>query len=129
MPISFQFSGKTIWVTLTSQYSLDDMKYTSSLILNDPAFTEDMNLLLDARQSTVNPTLSEIKQRAAFLRSVAHGKAGSIAIVVSDSLRYGLTRMLSIYAQMEGLNIEAFMDIEQARRWLEPASRPATSDD
>lgn len=119
MPISFQFIDKTIWVTLSGKYSLEDIRQAASLILNDPAFTDDMNLLLDARQSAVNPSFTEVKQRAIFLRSVVLDRRGRIAIVVGDRLRYGLSRMLSIYAQIEGLNIEVFMDIEQARHWIE----------
>lgn len=121
MPIAFEFSGKTIRVTLSGQYSFDDMKKAAAAIQNDPALTADMNLLLDARQATVNPTLAEVKERALFLQSVARGRR--IAVVVSDSLRYGLTRMLSVFAQMGGLKIEVFMDIEQACGWLEPGSQ------
>jgi len=63
LPISYQFSGKTIWVTLSGQYSYGEIEQASSRILNDPAFTDDMNLLLDARQVAVNPTLAEVKAR------------------------------------------------------------------
>ena len=119
MPISYHFSNKTIWVTLIGQYSLDEMRQVAAKILHDPAFTDDVNLLLDARQSTVNPPLAEIKDRVTFLKSVVQHRPGRIAIVVSDTLRYGLTRMLTIYAQMEGLKITAFMNLEQAREWLE----------
>lgn len=129
MPISFQFVGKTIWVTLSGQYSLEEIRQTSVLILNDPAFTDDMNLLLDARDSTVNPSFTEVKQRAIFLRSVVLDRRGKIAIVVGDRLRYGLSRMLSIYAQIEGINIEVFMDISQARHWIEPELTHSATDD
>jgi len=120
LPISYQFSGKTIWVTLSGQYSYAEIEQASAKILNDPAFTDDMNLLLDARQVTVNPTLAEVKQRAMFLKSVVQKRPGKIVLVVADTLRYGLGRMLSIYAQMEGVKVEVFMDIEQARQRLEP---------
>jgi hypothetical protein len=120
LPISYQFAGKTIWVTLAGQYSFAEIEQAAARILNDPAFTDDMNLLLDARLVTVNPTLAEVRARAMFLNSVARNRPGKIVLVVADTLRYGLGRMLSIYAQMEGVKVEVFMDIEQARQRLEP---------
>jgi hypothetical protein len=120
LPISYQFFDKTIWVTLSGQYSYGEIEQASSRILNDPAFTDDMNLLLDARQVAVNPTLAEVKARAMFLKSVIQKRPGKIIIVVSDTLRYGLARMLSIYARIEGVKVEVFRDIEQARQRLEP---------
>ena len=125
MPITFHFSDHIIWITLSGQYSLEDGLQTYSAILRDPAFNEGMDLLFDARESKVNPSLAQVKERVVFLRSVVHHSSGRMAIVVSDALRYGLSRMLSTYAQMRGMNIDVFRDVEEALCWLgsEPQHR------
>lgn len=127
MPIFFQFSDNTICITLSGQYSIEDGKQVYQAILKDPRFREGMNLLFDANQSAANPGLDEIRDRVAFLKSVVGHTSGRIAVVVSDTLRYGLVRMISIYGEMEGLNIQAFKELEKAQLWLESESEQSSS--
>jgi hypothetical protein len=75
MPITFHFSNHIIWITLSGQYSIEEGCQTYSAILSDFAFNEGMNLLFDERQSAVNPTLAEIKERVALFRSQRYGRS------------------------------------------------------
>lgn len=121
MPISYQISGKTIRVTLSGKNETDDIRQVVARILSDPAFADDLHLLLDSRESTANPSVAQIRARAVLLKSVVEDRPVRIAFLVSGTLRYGLARMFSVYAQMEGLNIEVFKDIDEACHWIEQA--------
>ena len=121
MPISYQISGGLITVSIAGQVQSDDLAKIATAIYSDPAYKDGLNLLIDSRNSTANLSASEIRARAVLLKTLVGGRPLRIAFVVTGSLRFGLARMICIYAQMDGLNIQPFEDIEEAIGWLEHA--------
>ena len=119
MPITYRFTRNIVEVVFVGDNPRAEIEAISHRILSDPAFNPGMNLLIDARQTTANPSLAEIRSRAVFIRTTFAGNIGRIAMVVASNLHFGLGRMLSTYTRIEGLDFEVFIEMEEAIGYLE----------
>jgi hypothetical protein len=120
MPVTWELRGLVLVVTLSGEYALTEGKQAVAEALADPAFRPGTTLLIDARRSLANPPAEEVRERAEWLASLtARGFAPRCAIVTSpEPFRYGLSRMLSTYADHAGLEIGLFASVEEATEWL-----------
>lgn len=75
---------------------------------------------MDARLSLANPPAEEVRARADWLASLpARGMSLRMAVVTWPELfRYGLTRVLSAYAEHKGVEMRTFPSLEAAEDWL-----------
>jgi len=79
--------------------------------------------LIDARAASTNITADEVRslvQRASdMLRTV---QLGPTAIVTTNDVLFGMSRMYGIRAESLGIDAAAFRDMEAASRWLDRRS-------
>ena len=94
--------------------------------MRDPQFRPGMSLLFDMRLSTDNPTSEEVRARVGRIAPLqASGVVSRCAIVVGPKAhQFGLARMASIYADVEGRQLEIFTRIDEAMNWLSKAGTP-----
>lgn len=89
----------------------------------DPRFIPGSSLLIDERESQDNSSADEIRARVSWISSLRPSIGAHIALVTSASaLRYGLSRMASIYFEIEGVDAAVFTDIGTAKGWLSSLS-------
>jgi hypothetical protein len=76
--------------------------------------------LVDTRHAASMDRLSAEGLRKVAARASPHLRppGGRMALVVAESLTYGLARMYSVYAEETRSEIEVFRDIEEACAWL-----------
>ncbi len=84
----------------------------------DPKFYPDYRLLADFRRMDFQPSSDEVKDIAFLLGQNKEFFKDKVAVVVSGTLAYGLARMTSIYAELEGFSIMVFDDFEEATGWM-----------
>lgn len=119
MSLSFDFEGCILCVTIDGGFSFEEAEQMRVDVLSDPNFVKGMRLLIDARKARGNPSSNKTRERAAYLASVSENISPGIALVVSKPLYYGLGRMFQIFASLYKVKIEIFMDIHEARQYLE----------
>ncbi len=73
---------------------------------------------MDIRRSEAVFSSDELRSFAKFLASLPVPIAKRAAWVVSADLRFGLARMLSAFAEDEGLELRVFRDTVASRKWL-----------
>ena len=120
VPVAWELRGRLLVVTLSGPYLFAEGQRAVEEALADPRFRKGTSLLMDARLSLANPPADEVKARAEWLASLpARGFCSRMAVVTgSERFRYGLTRMLSAYADLRGVVIETFPSVKAAEDWL-----------
>ncbi len=73
---------------------------------------------MDIRRSEAVFSSDDLRSFAKFLAALPIPIAKRAAWVVSADLRFGLARMLSVFAENEGLELKVFRDTVEARKWL-----------
>ncbi|MGH2567122.1 MAG: hypothetical protein ACRDGA_02200 [Bacteroidota bacterium] len=110
---------KIAQVTASSDINLAESIRVMYDVARDSRFKPSYGLLLDLRLSTFTPTLLESYQLARTLRELRHSYKGPMAIVVSNTLHFGIARMIASFVEAEGLTLFAFQDFEEAKLWLD----------
>ena len=119
MPLSYTIEGRIIRFTVVGQNNLEDLMTALTAAINDPqAGDQPVAVLVDARNSTANRSQEELRDVARFAATLRPRVLPPIAVVVSDTLHYGLTRMLSTLASQSGVDIQPFHDLQLAEDWL-----------
>ena len=105
--------------------TLQDCIRSVEYLLKEVPLQPGMQLLIDA--TCVKPELSfdELRQLAWHVNRVVRNGVRSIAITANGDFIYGLARVFSAYADMDGFNVSIFRTQETARTWLE-SCRPVT---
>lgn len=87
--------------------------------LSDPAYRHGFNFLSDRRDQANVPDAEFAKAAAAFLseHSDVMGGCRWAAVAGRDAL-YGMARMFSTFSDGTCIQVAAFRDYEDAKRWL-----------
>ena len=110
--------GETLFIVAEGKYSLAEVQTTTSDALKASKCIRDCCLHMDIRRSEAVFSSDELRSFAKFLASLPVPIAKRAAWVVSADLRFGLARMLSAFAEDEGLELRVFRDTVASRKWL-----------
>ena len=110
--------GDILFVVAEGKYSLAEVQTVITSALKESKGIRDCCLLMDIRRSEAVFSPEELRSFAEFLAALPIPIAKRAAWVVSADLRFGLARMLSVFAESEGLELRVFRDTVAARRWL-----------
>lgn len=110
---------RTVYLTTTGEATFAEWREAVLSALSDPAYREGFNFLSDRRGQTYVPDTGFAKAAADFLkeRSGVMGGCRWATVVGRDAL-YGMMRMFSTFSEGTCIQVAAFRDIEDARRWL-----------
>lgn len=76
-------------------------------------------VFIDVRDSERDPSAAEIQNIAErFAKLLTHIGPRFAVVAGWDELRYGLTRMFAMFAEMEGCQIQVFREDAEAWAWL-----------
>jgi len=120
MSINWEMCGTVLIVHLGAAHSPADLAEAVVAAKAETAFRSGTFLLLDARQSKLNPTADEIRARChsiAALRDL--GLSRHCAVVLgSRPVQFGLARMAQAFLEVEGMDFGIFDDLDEALVWL-----------
>ena len=110
--------GETLFIVAEGKYSIAEVQTAISAALKESKDIRGCCLHMDIRRSEAVFSSDELRSFAKFLASLPIPIAKRAAWVVSADLRFGLARMLSVFAENEGLELRVFRDTVAAREWL-----------
>lgn len=112
---------------ISGAVSMDEMIASLEDTLRHPDYKPGMNELTDMRdhfhQTTgedVRKITEAIKEHSGFTGSV------KLAVVVSRTVSYGLTRMLQMLLEETPWEVTIFEKLEEAEGWLEDGEAPGS---
>ncbi|MGD9899268.1 MAG: hypothetical protein AB7T22_09100 [Calditrichaceae bacterium] len=126
MPTSYEHRSENIVHCYASgNYSFKETYNNYKTALEDPKSDCGVNVLMDVRKSEEIRTSREMNL-IADLFSKSSNFRGRCAILVSreSTVRFGLARMLSIFAEMQNMSFMAFYDEDEALAWLAQKTIP-----
>ena len=116
---SIEPDERIVYLTTTGESSFAEWRDTMLAALSDPAYRPGFNVLSDRRGETDVPDPEFAREAVNFLMQHSDELAGSRWAAVSDNTAvYGMQRMFSILSETTGVTAMAFMNYEEARRWL-----------
>jgi hypothetical protein len=118
VPIRHEVRGSLLWMIVDGPYDDAELRASWQSAFEDPAFREGMPALVDSRKSVANPSRDDLVERAEFLAGLRDRIGPRLAFVVGDALRFGLARMVAVFAEESGLEIQVFEDARRAEAWL-----------
>ncbi len=128
MPVTYEIRGSVLIVTLVGVCGNEVSKVITEGIA-DPAFQVGSSLLLDVRHCLDDPSSGELQSRAASLAARrAHGLSTRCAFVIGPkAYQFGVARMASTHAEIRGMQMEIFTDLNEALQWLSNAETPESA--
>ena len=109
-------------VTARGSYSLKDIKSLIHLIVEEPHYKTNFNIVIDITGIIYTPIISEIKVISDFLVSLKHYFKGTTAIVAESELIYSMFKLSTQLINKQGLKSNIFSTIEEALDWIKNQS-------
>ncbi len=119
MGLTYDYDGDTLRIVGEGDYTTQDLRDLLVAVISDPRSMPGMSTLMDIRRSEATRTNEELVSLVDFLGS-KRDRAVPLryAVVTTDDLRFGLSRMISVYVERYSVDLRAFRDIESAELWL-----------
>lgn len=125
MPVSYRVNQDILEMTFDGECPPDEVIRTFHDALDDPACPRTFALLVDVRRSTslaTRPT-PEIIRVAEYL-GPHKARVARCAVLATEDIHYGLSRLGAVYSEAAGVITSVFRDREEAISWLR-ATPPA----
>ena len=123
MPIDVCIDTGRNLITRTGRdlVTVDECIQTVEYVLTHPDYQPGMKSLSDMRDVSHQLTADDVRRIAQVVAGTREEPLSTrAAIVVSKTVSYGLSRMLQIHLEGEGLPLalSVFYDMDEAERWL-----------
>ena len=106
--------------TVTERLTMDAIRAAFAAVIADPLYRKDMPAVWDMRSADAAQMSSEkILKIIDFFKGHQEQRSGhKVAIVASNDLTFGLSRMYEFRASELNAEIEVFRDFKKAWRWV-----------
>ena len=120
MPVSWEIRDQILIVTVIEAWIGGGPAKAITEGMADPRFKPGTPLLLDVRQSQMNPSGEEIIFRAGWMAGLqSSGLSRYCAVVVGPKLlQFGLARMAQGHLEQRDMDLKIFSDLDEASSWL-----------
>ena len=120
MPVSWKIRDSVLIVTVIEDWRGGGPATAITEAMADPAFKPGTSLLLDVRQSSMNPSGEEVRSRAEWLSALStKGLSKHLAVVVgTKAYQMGVARMAQFFCESREMDLQVFTDMEAAMSWL-----------
>ncbi len=121
MAVTYRIDGNILFMILSGTYVPDDVPRQFVAAINDPACPEHVHLVVDVTASgslATRPT-DDIRRVAEALGPYAARIGGRCAVVASEDVHFGLSRMGAVYSQGVGVETQVFRTLDDAFAWLD----------
>ncbi len=116
MSVKYNIDNDKIELLMEDSFSIDEILSTIQEALNE--ITSPLPILVDVTRSEELKSGQELEKFAQFLRSKKDKITPRLAIVVTQTVRYGTGRQVGTYLEMCGIESKPFYDKNQALVWL-----------
>jgi hypothetical protein len=119
MGLSYGYDGDTLRIVGEGDYTAQELRDVFVAAMSDSRTRPGIPTLLDIRDSEAQRTNDELVSLVDYLGSKRDRAVPlRVAVVTEGDLRFGLSRMVSVYLERYGVDLQAFRDIESAELWL-----------
>jgi hypothetical protein len=101
----------------TDQGSLESAKETFAHVINDPQLLRPLGLLIDVRALNNIPSSEESEGLSKFAK-IGDNVQHFTALLVNRGIQYGIARMIQLFSELRGAQINVFVDEQAAQYWL-----------
>ena len=124
VPVAVGFAPPDVFVIhATGAVTYQECQRAIDDVLAHPAGSrsEARKILADARGVTTAPSTAELHKLARDMKLFIARGYGPIAIVTDRAFVYGVARMFAVFAEAFGMNVRAFLSVDEASSWLDAA--------
>lgn len=128
MPVSYSLDSGILVLDAVGRYEPEDVPSAFLAGLADPACPSPVGLLLDVTRSEVlaGRSADQLRRAAEFLQPFAERIGRRCAVVASEDVHFGLSRMGAAFAGKIGIEAQVFRSREAAEVWLRGEAKAAT---
>ena len=114
MGVTYAIRGPVVEVTGDGAYTTADVAAMLDAATRDPACPLPVLLLIDIRRSEITHMFRDVVARTALLQAMAP----RVAFVAAGEAREHLAQVYRTRADLTGIRVEVFGDVDAAREWL-----------
>jgi hypothetical protein len=120
MPVTYAWDRALLRMNFLGTYEPEDILREFVTALAEVPGTEKVALLVDTTKSDVlgSRTPGQIRLVAQALAPYAERIGGRCAVVATEDIHFGLSRMGSVYSESVGVETEVFRTEDEALAWL-----------
>lgn len=104
--------------------ALGDLKDIVRAVVSDPDWSPDLHGLVDFTKAELELSANDVLRLALMLRQQQHRSRGWVVFAVSNSVAFGVVRMLGYWARSTD-RFRIFSSRQEAETWLERNRRHA----
>ena len=105
-------------ITPKSAYSVKDITALMMIVVSDPLYQPEYDLIVDLRDVKYTPIVSEILQISKSIVTMKEHFKGKTALIASGDLLYSMFKITAQYTSGRGVEANIFRDIEEALAWI-----------
>jgi hypothetical protein len=126
VPVAFAFSAPLeIFVIAEGDVTFAEVAVLLDELIDDPGIVPGTGLLVDCRKVTGAPSTPELRLIARDLAPLRDRGVNRIAVCADSMFVYGIARMFAVFAELLGIHVAAFRDMEATKRWLSSSEAAA----
>jgi hypothetical protein len=122
MAISLSFTNVSIWLKIRGEVSRNEVSEGIFQAVADQRFVVGSYLVLDLQDTKTDFSSADIQFFVLVFKGIRRKLSSPIIAIVSDSLHYGLMRMLQSYADSRSFEVKIFKREKEAIEWLSLSS-------
>ena len=114
---NIEANGHIVRIVGTDQGSLEAARDTFARLITDPNLHQPIGLLIDVRGLSNIPSREESESLSKFAKVGDHVQHVT-ALLVKRGIQYGIARMIQLFSELRGAQINIFIDEPSAQYWL-----------
>jgi hypothetical protein len=119
MPVAFAFSAPLeIFVITEGDVTFAEVAVLLDELIDDARIEAGTGILVDCRKVVGAPSTPELRLIARDLAPLRDRGVNRIAVCADSVFVYGIARMFAVFAELIGIHVAAFREMEAAKRWL-----------
>lgn len=122
MLIAYEIEGRVLIIRQNDEKDLEAYLAVMAEANADERLQPGTALLWDGRRSRADASADTLKLLIHRIATSSDKLSLRCAMLVSSDLQYGVSRMLSVYAEDEGMDVAIFRSEEQAMAWCQGES-------
>ena len=124
MALSYRIENGILHVHVSGEPSIGEVAAFSATWLADPALPSPVLTCWDLREEAYREP-DHVRALARVSRDIPVPPGSRLAILASEDVAYGLSRMYEAYADGRHYDVAVFRSMDDAETWLlEPGARP-----
>jgi hypothetical protein len=121
MPIEYHIDARKHWLEakLSGHVSIDEVSNHLRRMFADPAYSDDLNGIIDCRELVNVMSVNELRGLADMqVERPGPPWRSRRAVIVNSPAHYGTTRVFMLFAESGPVQYNVFYNMENAMAWL-----------